>query len=99
MKCCGMQNCISQTQVFRDICLKRHVLRAAATREAEFLYELEADYENDNYRHLAYKQYVCWANGWLGPKQRSALPACACLAIRMSYPSTDGTYKEFRFAR
>ena len=49
------------------------------------------------------KQQVRLALSWqeyrLGPKERRALPACACWAIWEAYPSANGVYRGFRFSR
>lgn len=96
-KCCGIQPCLSQSQLIRDICLSRHVLRAAHNRENYFLID-DAPHDTTSYRHAAYKQFISWAHGWLGAAVRSALPSCVCWKIRRTFPSADGNYKGFRFA-
>ena len=75
------------------------VLRAALNRTAEHVFNFDAQHQPNNYRRTAYQQFVYYAYGWLGAKERRALPACACWAIRDAYPSPNGVYRGFRFAR
>lgn len=97
--CCGRQPCLTQTEVFRTTCLTPCVLRAALNRRAEHMFNFNAQHGPDSYRHLAYQQYIHYAYGWLGAKERKPVPACACWAIRDCYPSANGVYRGFRFAR
>lgn len=97
-QCCGMTPCITLTEVFRETCLSPCVLRAAMNRRAEHMYHFDPQHNQDNYRYVSYQQYVYYAYGWLGAKERRALPACACWAIRDAFPSTTGVYRGFRFA-
>ena len=94
-----MDPCITRTEVFTQTCMSPCVLRAALNRTAEHVFNFNPQHQPDNYRHVAYQQYVYYAYGWLGPKERRALPACACWAIRDAYPSANGVYRGFRFAR
>ena len=49
------------------------------------------------YRYTAYRQFVRWCWGVLGPKIRVPLPACAVTEIRKIYPEPGGRYQGFQW--
>ena len=50
-------------------------------------------FSSRRHRYTAYRNLVLWAWGWLGKKNRVALPSCVLAAIRNVFPSEDGNYK------
>lgn len=55
----------------------------------------EARHDNKARRHTAYRQFIFWRHGRLGPLMRRVVPSCCVLRIRSVYPSADGTYTGF----
>lgn len=101
-KCCQQKPCISRSHVVLDLCTLPHVLRSAAERRAEHLFQRATCHVNKTYRHIAYGQFVYWAHGWLGPKCRVAAPACVVGLIRRCFPDIENNpkkYTGFRFAQ
>ena len=50
------------------------------------------------YRWLAYTQFVYWVHGKLGRGHRKIVPARVVNEIRKTFPSTDGTYTDFKYS-
>jgi hypothetical protein len=52
---------------------------------------------NSLWRHLAYRQFVCWINSWhtIGKNNRRVIAACAVKKIRERFPDLAGNYTGF----
>ena len=57
--------CISESDGFRELCLRPNVLEAALGAWHVFRGE-NSDLSSKSYRFIAYKQYICWIYGRLG---------------------------------
>lgn len=51
---------------------------------------------NTNYRYHAYRSYISYMHGRLGPRNRRVIPACVVAKIRSLWPSEDGTYVGYK---
>ncbi|XP_041916074.1 P2X purinoceptor 7-like isoform X1 [Alosa sapidissima] len=45
--------------------------------------------EEERLRHLAYRSFVSWCWGYLGPSRRVIIPSCVVQRIRQQFPSGD----------
>ena len=72
---------------FGVLVLDRAVFTVARAQIKDLLGFEEAD-ENRAFRYQACKQYTLWANGKLGRRSTSAIPACCSIAIREKYPDS-----------
>ncbi len=70
---CHIKPCITMSEVFHQLCLVPHNLRAACEHRAEYLMDRTPVHDVKHYRHTAYRQYIYYAYGWLGPRKRQAL--------------------------
>ena len=76
--------------------LRSLVLDEVAVRTAINGYHLQLreqnwTYENENFRHVAYKQYVYYKHGHLGRGCRIEPPNCFLWAVRDKWPSAQYT--------
>ena len=77
---------------------KRHRLQSIAkSKEDKNRYKLSS---NDNFRHLAYTQFVHWVNGRhsSGKHKRFVIPSCVVRRIKLEFPSPTGEYTGFKVA-
>lgn len=51
---------------------------------------------NKNYRYHAYRSYIDYIHGYLGPHNRRVVPACVVTYIRTKWPEDDGSYVGFQ---
>lgn len=89
--CCSTKSvCMLQSheqQRLRSIVLDEVSLRTAINGYHLQLREITWNYSNENFRHIAYKQYVSYQHGHLGRGQRISLPNCFLWAVRDKWPS------------
>lgn len=92
-KCCCQRRsqCTSILDVFQLIVLNGNVLDFAM-RYREDVLALDHPRNNENFRHMAHRQFVLWQHGRLGQGNRRVVPSCCVLAIRAIYPSPNGMY-------
>ncbi|XP_033107345.1 P2X purinoceptor 7-like [Anneissia japonica] len=83
--------CITHHPGFRDICLNEWVLQVAylAYRQQYGAMAALPHSNEEQYRHVAYRNLVrfCW--GYLGRENRVVLPSCAVAKIRQQFPNPE----------
>ena len=72
--------CITQTEDFALVCLHKTVLETALGRW-HHEHDERMDFNNRNYRFIAYRQYIGWIYGRLGRGERRAIPSCILYII------------------
>ena len=83
--------CITETSSFASICLNKDVLEVAL----EGWNDMNGDnktYGNENYRYIAYRQFIWWCHGHLGRRNRIPLPNCVYKKIREVFPDPNNHY-------
>ena len=83
--------CITETEAFASVCLNRFVLQAAIGTWNQDNRE-PRNFDDKNFRFIAYKQYISWSYGYLGKRKRKPLPICVIQAIRRKYPDPNNMY-------
>jgi hypothetical protein len=81
----------AEEQRLRSIVLDEVALRTAINGYHLQLREQTWEYTNDNFRHIAYKQFVYYKHGQLGRGQRISLPNCFLWKVRDKWPSAQYT--------
>ena len=102
--CCLQPDCLGTTGEFRLLCLDKSVLMLQRRHVSEmFNLKMEDEdpkntnsRENRSWRHAAYKQYILWQLGYLGPKDRRVIPSCCVWEIRDCFPDQFGQYTGFK---
>ena len=96
-KCCCRRRsqCTSTLDLFQLVVLNGNVLDISM-RYREDVFALDHPRNNENFRHMAYRQYILWQHGRLGQGNRRVVPSCCVLAIRARYPSPNGIYTGYR---
>lgn len=99
-KCCNQPpvRCISQLPD-----MEAYILDAGGLHLARVLWnDLRAvedppddGEDNKQFRHAAYRQFVAWRCGTLGPGHRVVIPSCCVWAIRDRFPDPHGQYRGF----
>lgn len=56
----------------------------------------EWNFETNELRKAAYRQFILWKYGRLGKSNRRVIPACVVLKVRECFPSPNGTYMGYR---
>ena len=79
------------TATFHSICLNEDVLQVALSGWND-LREDDKQYENNNFRFIAYRQYILWCHGHMGRRNRTPLPNCVLQKIREVFPDDENTY-------
>lgn len=53
---------------------------------------------NRLWRHLAYRNFICWINSWtsIGRHNRIVIPACVVREVRERFPEENGIYTGFK---
>ena len=99
-KCCCRRTsqCTSTLDIFQLVVLNGNVLDIAM-RYREDVFALDHPRNNENFRHMAYRQYILWQHGRLRQGNRRVVPSCCVLAIRARYPSPNGIYTGYRPSR
>ena len=99
-KCCCTRKlpCMSTTPLFQQLVLDGNVLDIAM-RYREDVLALDDHRNNENFRHMAYRQYILWQHGRLGQGNHRVVPSSCVLAIRSRYPSPNGVYTGYRPSR
>ena len=85
------KQCITETDAFESVCLNKYVLQAAIGTWNDSHHE-DRNLENNNFRFVAYKQYISWSYGYLGKRRRKPLPNCAIIKIQQKYPDPNNAY-------
>ncbi|CAM4276197.1 unnamed protein product [Leuciscus chuanchicus] len=103
-KCCLQQPplCISTLPH-----MEAYILQAGVLRLAQRIWnDLRAGVnlpdegvDNKQFRHAAYRQFVAWQCGTLGPGHRVVIPSCCVWAIRDHSPDPHGQYRGFILKR
>ena len=85
-KCCCRRRsqCTSTLDLFQLIVLNGNVLDIAM-RYREDVLALDHPWRNENFRPMAYRQFILWQHGCV-------VPSCCVLTIRARYPSQNGIY-------
>jgi hypothetical protein len=88
--------CITETDDFTHVCLRREVLRSVAV----LLHDqqgsrLPEPVPNKVYRLCAYRLFTSWVHGRLGAHNRRVVPACAVSQIRQTFPEDNAVYTGF----
>ena len=80
-KCCCRRRsqCTSTLDLFQLIVLNGNVLDIAM-RYREDVLALDHPRNNENVRHMAYRQFILWQHGRLGQGNRRVVPSCCVLA-------------------
>lgn len=99
-KCCLQQPpfCISTLPHMEAYILQAGVLRLARRiwNDLRAVVDLPDEGEdNRQFRHAAYRQFVAWQCGTLGPGLRVVIPSCCVWAIRDLFPDPHGQYRGF----
>ena len=94
--CCRRRDCcITDLEAFETIALDISVLSVAILNRCEITAD-DPEYTPRSYRKAAYRQFIVWQNGYLGPGNRRPVPACVVWAIRDRFPEPSGLYLGFR---
>ena len=80
-----LQMCITLTEDFKLALGTWHIQQGENRRM-----------NNENFRFIAYRQYIGWIHGRLGRNRRKQVPSCVLKAIRKAFPSPDNRYVPFR---
>lgn len=103
-KCCQQQpqNCISLLPHFEVYILQEGALRLARRIWNDLRAEVdgqEMGESNRQFCYMAYRTFVVWQYGILGPGNRIVIPSCCVWRIRDSFPDPNGIYVGFIPAR
>ena len=88
--------CVTQTEDFKLVCLYKTILKRALG-VWHHTHGEEKNINNNNYRFIAYRQYIGWIYGRLGRNERRPIPSCVLGKIRETFPSPDNTYIPFSY--
>ena len=89
---------ITNAEQLEQFVFSREVLIVALRiMNNDYAYDDEPD--NNNLRHVAYRQYIMYKFGRLGAGNRCVIPSCVVVQIRERYPSQNGQYTGFRPVR
>lgn len=103
-KCCQQQpqNCMSLLPHFELYILQEGALRLARRIWNDLRAEVdgqEMGESNRQFCYMAYRTFVVWQYGILGPGNRIVIPSCCVWRIRDSFPDPNGIYVGFILAR
>ena len=93
--CCKRLNCITQFQVFNNICPDRDILEMCTKVHCN-IWADEFHFLMESFRNSAYLQFILWCFGQLWRANRLMVPSCAVLSIWWIYPSLDGHCMGYR---
>ena len=90
------KKCIALTEGFKDVCLKKNVLKTALSA----LNNLRGDalakvVTNRSFRYAGYKQFTWWVFNYLGKGNRRVIPSCALWKIRSCFPDPNAEYVNY----
>ena len=94
--------CLTEHPDFRDNMLSESVLKIDVCRYLEENWPLvDGDLEKVHklYRLVSYQRCSRWIFQILGKKRRKPFPACVYSSIQESFPSPDGLYTHFKYAK
>lgn len=99
-KCCGggLESCISTMLHMYTSCLEPGNLRNIRVYRNDLLALDESEEQGEDhaeYRHAAYRQFICWQHGMLRQGHTIVIPSCSVWHIRDASPDTNGLYKGF----
>ena len=83
--------CITETCSFSSICLNKDVLEVALEGWNDIRGD-NKDYKNENYRFIAYRQFIWWCHGHMGKNNRTPLPNCVLRKIREVFLDPNNYY-------
>ncbi|XP_069812026.1 uncharacterized protein [Dendropsophus ebraccatus] len=90
-------SCITDHNMFVETCLNKAQLTICEMYRC-FGNTHTAPMENRNFRKAAYRMFTMWVHGYLGPKKRRPIPACAVNKVRQAFPEENQEYVGFRQA-
>lgn len=93
--CCGNPVCVTTQLTFRNICLRADVLEVANILNWAFQFNDEPSFQPNIFRNQAYRNFVLWQWGKLGPGNRRVVPSCVVVVIRGRFPSPNGQYSGY----
>ena len=94
--CCGHIPCITQTPVFRNLCLRHDVIEVANILNWSCRVNISPSFTASSFRNQAYRNFTLWQQGKMGPGNRVPVTSCILLAIRNRFPNQEGVdYKGY----
>ena len=94
--CCRRRECcITDLEASETIALDTSVVSVAILNRCEITVD-NPEYTPRSYHKAAYRQFIIWQNGYLGPKSRRPVPVCVTWDIRDRFPEPSGAYLGFR---
>ena len=98
--CCGQdpENCKSLLPHFREYCLNEGVLRIHRNYREDVTAlgnVREPGDDNREFRYAAYRHFIFWQYGALGPGNRRVIFSCCVCRIRDKFPDPNGHYTGF----
>ena len=84
-KCSSFKKCITTYRLFGKCCLDKDCLMLSIKAWADIRAD-EHNFESNNYRKAAYRQFTLWKYGRLGKGNRRVVPSCVVWAVRREYP-------------
>ena len=76
-KYCGKRTCVTSSELFRNICIDREILRLAISGRCNVRVE-EPDFSMNS--------FILWRYGKLGKGNRRLCPSCVVIVVRSVYP-------------
>ena len=93
--CCGFKKCVTTYWLFGKCCLDKDCpilsIKAWADIRAD-----DQNFESDNYRKAAYRQFTLWKYGQLGKGNQRVVPSSIVWAVTREYPSRNGVYMGYK---
>lgn len=92
--------CITKHPGFAEICLARYMLDVVYVhyRRDYGKRGVHPKALHRRFRYTAYRQFVMWTWGRLGPDVRVPIPSCVVNCIRQAFPSEGQDYTGFMLA-
>lgn len=90
-------SCITDHNMFRDTCLNKEQLTICEMYRS-FGKTQTAPMDNRTLRKASYRMFTMWVHGYLGPKKRRPIPACAVHKVREAFPQENLIYVGFHKA-
>ena len=92
------EDCISNSETFEILCLRKEVLENTITAINELAGETRS-FENKNYRYASYWQFIWWIYTKLGKGVRRVIPSCVVLKICQNFPEDSDQYVPYKQGR